>query len=542
MIRLKIGLVLFVCAFSWSCLNTNAVFNPVCNPGTSQPDTPNAVYLINLAQPGLAIPPSFLGFSFETSDLINFTGTLNTAINAILVQLLVNLELCGNGAPLTRAGGASTDTAQFSQDPNAPFPPGINFNITPDWIGGIAAVATVIQGQAIVGFNMLQVEGGTFPIIGPPPLGGNPVIPITEVGAFNEFPAGILHAVEGGNRPDLYEEKMVRSPGYSLVSPPAYPFSYLVDYLGITGPMGMQGFLPTVPPFAAPVLSDETWLPLLDTFLTQVEMQGTPGSQLKLVTQQDYSLNICNNKPTTDPTYPTIPLLLSESSSKGEADKYAPFVQVAQNHNLPFRMTEMNSVDCGGLAGVSDTFASALWAIDIMFEMANIGVAGVNFHNKSNTPYNAFDFTQSGTQFTATVNPLYYAAFLFAQATCNQARLVPVQTVTPTTANLKVWATLDEASGIVHVVVLNKDLSQSPVVSIQVPVETTAATSILLTAPSVSSKNGITLGGQTFDGTTDGGPLGTYLPLTQCPSNQSYSFAAPAGSATLLTIRLSPST
>ena len=45
----------------------------------------------------------------------------------------------------------------------------------------------------------------------------------------------------------------------------------------------------------------------------------------------------------------------------------------------------MNAVSCGGVRGVSDTFASALWALDTLFEFSRVGVDGVNFHTVPNT-------------------------------------------------------------------------------------------------------------------------------------------------------------
>jgi hypothetical protein len=37
-------------------------------------------------------------------------------------------------------------------------------------------------------------------------------------------------------------------------------------------------------------------------------------------------------------------------------------MMLAHRAGFPFRLTEQNSVTCGGLAGVSNTFATALWA------------------------------------------------------------------------------------------------------------------------------------------------------------------------------------
>lgn len=47
---------------------------------------------------------------------------------------------------------------------------------------------------------------------------------------------------------------------------------------------------------------------------------------------------------------------------------------------FPYRMTESND-RVGGVAGASDAFASALWALDYLHWWAAHGCAGVNFHN-----------------------------------------------------------------------------------------------------------------------------------------------------------------
>jgi hypothetical protein len=47
---------------------------------------------------------------------------------------------------------------------------------------------------------------------------------------------------------------------------------------------------------------------------------------------------------------------------------------------LPYRLTESNDY-LGGISGVSNAFASALWALDYMHWWAAHGASGVNFHN-----------------------------------------------------------------------------------------------------------------------------------------------------------------
>jgi hypothetical protein len=47
---------------------------------------------------------------------------------------------------------------------------------------------------------------------------------------------------------------------------------------------------------------------------------------------------------------------------------------------VPIRVTEANTCSGGGKPGVSDVFASALWAADYMLKLASLGYAGVNMH------------------------------------------------------------------------------------------------------------------------------------------------------------------
>jgi hypothetical protein len=62
------------------------------------------------------------------------------------------------------------------------------------------------------------------------------------------------------------------------------------------------------------------------------------------------------------------------------AHSVKPVVILAHRAGLPFRLTELNSVTCGGRLGVSDAFATALWAPDALSALLQTGVDGVNVH------------------------------------------------------------------------------------------------------------------------------------------------------------------
>jgi hypothetical protein len=192
---------------------------------------------------------------------------------------------------------------------------------------------------------------------------------------------------------------------------------------------------------------------------------------------------------------------------------YAPVAAAAHQAGLVFRMGEINSIGASGILGISNTFQTSLWSVDIMFNYLAKGMDGVNWHSGLGLPYDPVDFTvktKSGvTTFTLSdVNPLYYGMLTFAQVAGRGAKLLPVTPITD--SNVSIWATVDNTST-AHLIVINKDEAATGNVVINLPGYTTG-TVRYLSAPSYSSTNGVTLGGQTFDGSTDGtiqGPLVT---------------------------------
>jgi Glycosyl hydrolase family 79 C-terminal beta domain len=144
--------------------------------------------------------------------------------------------------------------------------------------------------------------------------------------------------------------------------------------------------------------------------------------------------------------------------------------------------------------------------------------------------------TPSGA-WQAAVHPVYYGLDLFAQAFPVGARLV---TVTAPSGPTKVWAT-QAGDGTLRVTLINQDPAAEHDVQVQIPNSTTAGTLETLTAPSISSTDGVTLGDQSFGtetstetstGTLPGPPATT--PVT--PVTGTYTVPLPAASAALLTI------
>jgi hypothetical protein len=90
-----------------------------------------------------------------------------------------------------------------------------------------------------------------------------------------------------------------------------------------------------------------------------------------------------------------------------------------------YRLTESNDY-LGGIPGASNTFASALWALDYLHWWAAHGAAGVNFHNKQwlYTDTIVPDPATGGARYKAT--PKGYGIKAFALASAGQAKPVAI--------------------------------------------------------------------------------------------------------------------
>ena len=113
------------------------------------------------------------------------------------------------------------------------------------------------------------------------------------------------------------------------------------------------------------------------------------------------------------PENPAMTITRLLNPSKQLEAEFQGMAQTKADSGLPFRLAETNSCYQGGKRGVSDTFASALWGADLMYQLATAGGVGINFHGGGYGWYTPIAGTiPSG--FTA--RPIYYGMLLFAQA------------------------------------------------------------------------------------------------------------------------------
>lgn len=456
---------------------------------------------------GSPLPSGFVGVSLEYGALRAYTGRDPRAVNPVLIELLRNLDP-GGQTPILRIGGDSADSSWWPIRGVIP-PAGISYTLTEGWLRTTRALASALGARLIMGVNL---------------AGDSPALAATEARALL---AGIgreyIEAFEIGNEPDVYNQfpwYRNRRGRWVFSRPHSYSISDYVQQFS-----QWQAALPSVP-VAGPAFAELGWLSSLPRFIEAEH-------DLQVVTLHRYPLRACiaNRK---RPGYPTIAALLADTSSAGVAEAVAPYVGDAHSRGLAFRVDEMNSASCSGKPGVSNTFASALWVLDTLFNLANVGVDGVNVHSLPGAAYELFSFRHNGRGWEAFVHPEYYGMLLFTQAFPPGAQLLPV--TVSASGPLKVWAT-HAVDGTTRVVLINKSQSTDYQVEVQIEGATTAAQLERLQAPSVRSTDNVTLGGQTFGDETRTGDLGGPLRSeTLTPAGGAYTVTVPAASAALLTL------
>jgi Glycosyl hydrolase family 79 C-terminal beta domain len=448
-----------------------------------------------------AIPGGFVGLSLEYPAVAAYAGTNPSAVDPVFLQLIRNLN--PGQLPVLRIGGDSTDWTWW---PVAGMtePGGVNYTLTPDYVSVLHSLAATLSAKLILGIN-LEADSATVASAEAKAL-------VDGVGAAQ------VEGLELGNEPELYGSFTWGRSGHKG-RPHGYDFAdYNQDIARIGDPL-------TMAPLAGPATGAPKWFPYLGQFLSS-------HPRVAIATLHRYPLQLCYVRP-SEPNYPTIANLLSARSSAGEADSVIPSLKTARAHGVPLRIDEMNTISCGVDSGVAQSFASALWALDAVFQMARVGVNGVNIHTYPGATYQLFNLTDSHGHWLGAVSPEYYGLLMFAQAAPPDSHLL---NVTATNAGqVKAWAT-QGADGTFRVVAIN-DGNGARTVAVRLAKAGGAGTLERLEAPSLTSRGGVTLGGQSFGGSTTTGLLaGKARTQSVAGAGGQYKFRVPGGSAALLTV------
>ena len=477
----------------------------------------------------LAVPNAFLGLSTEYSTL-PLVEKHTALYERVLENLFVRFE---HRDPLVlRIGGDSAEHVRFDKK-KIHFPPwAFHFNqkVADDTI----RVMNGLRLRVIIDINTIS---------------SNPREVSAWMKDFTTSPhleIGTVVAFELGNEPDIYDKKAWQGGLLHATDQPALqprgvkpnlpdkitPTSFAKKFR--TYALALHRAAPRVP-LVAPALAKPT-----DNVEWIKTLLRRPHPGLRVVSAHIYPYTACG--PHTGSKYATIQKVLSENATAGMARTARPSIVVAHKAGLPLRLTEINSVTCGGVQGVSNTFATALWAPDALFELMRAGVEGVHLHARVKSINRPFSFNAQGLQ----TRPLLYGLILFTKMLKGaiSARLVPVHVRTGRSLHLKLWAVRSNQSeigprSVLRVLAINKGRGAA-VVHLHLPTSSPAYVQRLL-ARSASSTAGVTLGGQQLDHHAYWrGKL--KVQVLRPSRNGSYVFRVRGESAAMVTVAVPPNT
>jgi len=451
-------------------------------PTTPQP-VPTAVQTVATAQISTTatsvLPNYFMGLSYEKGDFV--TELLFTAENWQLAGLFNRL---GNG--VLRIGGNSVDTTVWN--PNGQG--NTAGEVSPADVDSLADFMAKTNWKLLYGLNLAT---------------STPELAAAEA-AYVQFVLGnVLLGFEIGNEPDEYGLSYFPT-GWNLAAFEAL-WEQFRSAIVETSPAAVI----TGPATAGNVT---TW--------TAPFVMGTNGGQIAVLTQHYYRGNGHSVNATVANLVSTDTAIVADCMALKSA---------VAGVKIPFRFAETNSYLYGGSPGVSNAYASALWAIDHLFHIAYGGGSGVNMQGGDDAYYTPIENDNS---VVVQAQPEYYGLLLFSLA--GQGELLPT-TFSQENFNATIYAVRTSTGGL-NIVMVNKEVYQSLKITINCKQEVNGANLIELRGSSLSATSGQTIQGYSVaaDGSIISGPTSG---SPYAPENISSSWVTcyvPAISAVLLRV------
>ena len=427
---------------------------------------------------GIAIAPDFVGLSYESGVLASddYFNPDNRSVVGLMRRL---------GSPgVLRVGGNTSERTLWEASAGLRSSPD-TYVIRPIAVDKLAEFLELIDWRLIWGLNVAR---------------GTPERAAEEAAYVAQVLGARLLAFQIGNEPDLFRLSGARTKDYDAAA-------YLLE---------MRSFLTAIHAripgarLAGPAIASEaSWIPAF----AQAARDATV-----LLTRHYYA-----DGPARAPYVSMERLLTSAPNAKA---MLTDVQSTARAHGQPYRIAETNSIFAEGHPGVSDAFGSALWGLELMFQVVEANGAGINFHAGDPKFYTPIGPGDDGRH---SVRPLYYGILMFAEACRSGGALVPAR-LDPVADSFVAYA-VRATDGALRLCLINKDFVRPARVRIARRSGRSPASAIRLIGPSLDAKDGITLGGATVD------DFGAWAPVLveALPDETDPVVEVPAGSATLIT-------
>jgi hypothetical protein len=427
-----------------------AVSGFLVEPGCSRETVLDVSLIIDNDGAGRLIPSNFIGLSYESSILAS--GDYFTPDNASVLGLIRSLG--DNG--IIRIGGNTSERTVWRPEGK---PAADDFEITPANIDRLAATLSILGWRLIYGLNLAR---------------GTPQAAADEAAYVAQAIGPRLLAFQIGNEPDGFGRwNKARPQGYDVDA-------FLADWRRFHAAICAR--IPSAR-FAGPdTVFDTEWVG---------RFAAMRPDGLILLTQHYYADGPAGSWHVSLPR-----LLRSDQQAASLLEKLA---EDSRTYRLPFRLVEANSISNEGEPGVSDTLGAALWGLELMFQTAAAGGAGINFHAGVNNHRPADDKAYSpiartsGGRYRAT--PLYYGMLAFAAV----AKGVLVRAhLEPSRPYLSAFAVRAD-DGSLRICIINKNVQRGERVKVNPDRRFAKAIVMRLAGPGIDASTNVTLGGAAVD-------------------------------------------
>jgi hypothetical protein len=415
-----------------------------------------ATLSLDTSAPRIALPPDYTGLSYESAQLAN-PGYFSPS-NTELVLLVRQLGPKG----VLRLGGSTSDFDTWKPEHIAGNSSSEPAN--PDNGQGATVRATVTETAIDELRGFLDATGWTA-IYGIDLGHGSPQAAADEAAYVVKALGPKLEALQMGNEPDLFS-KDIRKSTYNYAD-------YFSEWQSFAAAIRRR--TPDAP-LAGPDITDQ--LDWVDRFARQ-------ASGICMLTSHYYA-----EGPPESPDSDIDHLLRPDPELRKNTQH---LVALGRSAHLPYRMSEGNSCYNGGKPGVSDAFASSLWGADFMLLLAQLGVAGINFHGGGRGFYTPISGGGS-TPFAA--RPLYYGMLFYREFASGS--IVPCR-FNPAGVNATAYACLSPEQRW-RLAIINKDLKQDLHLKLEGDGFSGPSREIALEAPRADSRTNVKLGGQSLSG------------------------------------------
>jgi hypothetical protein len=395
-----------------------------------------------------------LGLSYESSQLS--APDFFSSANKELIELFKKLSPRG----VLRLGGNLSEFTQWKPE-HVPAASKVPFRaVKPDPSSGKTIQPIPVTPTAISNLRDFLDHTGWQAIYGLNLALAEPERVVAEAKFVTQTLGPRLIAFQIGNEPNHYVLNRLRAPGYAFAD-------YFIEWSKIHHAVAEA--LPAAR-FAGPDIAEEvSWVR---------QFAADAPASVVMLTGHHYA-----EGPPADPSVTMEKLLAPDPGFERHIKKIE---MISRSARIPYAMAETNSCYNSGKAGVSDVFASALWATDYILQLAQARQAGAYFHGGGTGLYTPIA-GGSGKPFAA--RPIYYGLLL-----CRDllgCEMVPVH-ARAHSPNVSVYALKHPRK----IIVINKGRSDAV---LELATDERMFEVQRLVAPSPESRTGIALTKQSLD-------------------------------------------